>query len=50
MVSSALSAEVRQRIYSTLLAAKLAGRPVRLYLDTNACESNRPRVNNVTIE
>jgi hypothetical protein len=50
MVAAALGAEVRQRIYSTLLSAKLAGKPVRLYLDTNACEEQRPRVVNVTIE
>ncbi len=50
MVSSALPAEARQRIYSTLLSAKLAGRPVRLYVDSNNCESNRPMVMNVTIE
>lgn len=50
MVSSALPADVRQRIYSTLLSAKLAGKPVRLYIDSNICEDNRPRVTNVTIE
>jgi hypothetical protein len=50
MVSSTLPADARQRIYSTLLSAKLAGRPVRLYIDSNICEDNRPRVNNVTIE
>lgn len=50
MVSSVIPEVARQRIYSTLLAAKLAGRPVRLYIDTNACEDKRPRVNNVTIE
>ena len=50
MVASALGTEVRQRIYSTLLSAKLAGKPVRLYLDTNNCEENRPRVVNVTID
>ena len=50
MVSSALPAEARQRIYSTLLSAKLAGKPVRLYIDSNNCESQRPMVMNVTIE
>jgi hypothetical protein len=50
MVASTLPADVRQRIYTTLLSAKLAGKPVRLYIDTNNCEDNRPRVVNVTIE
>ena len=40
MVLTTLSAEAKQRIYSTLLAAKLAGRPVRLRVD--GCESNKP--------
>jgi hypothetical protein len=50
MVSSAISAEARQRIYSTLLAAKMAGKPVKLSLDTNYCEQARPRVLNVTLD
>ncbi len=50
MVSSSITAEARQRIYSTLLAAKLASKPVKLRLDTNVCEQGRPRVLNVTID
>jgi hypothetical protein len=49
MVASSLSTEARQRIYSTLLAAKLASKPVKLYVSSNACEDARPQVLNVTI-
>lgn len=49
MVASNISAEARQRIYSTILAAKLAGKAVKLYVDSDGCEQGRPRVLNVTI-
>ena len=42
MVLTTLTEEVRQRIYSTLLAATLAGRTVRLRVD--GCETDRPAV------
>lgn len=50
MVSSTLPADARQRIYSTLLAAKLAGKAVRLYVDSNTCEDKRPKVYQVTVD
>ncbi len=50
MVSDALSKAVQQRIFSVLLAGSLANKPVRLSLATNACEKNRPRILNVTIQ
>jgi len=56
MVSSSISAEARQRIYSTLLAAKLAGKAVKLNVDNGGCEGDgpthqdRPRVLNVMID
>ena len=50
MVSSSLSVEAQQRIYSTLLSALMASRSVRLRLDTNTCEQNRPKILNVTIQ
>lgn len=39
---------VLNRIYSTLLAAKMSGKPEKLYLDD--CYRNRPAVRNVIIE
>jgi hypothetical protein len=50
MVSTGIPAEARQRIYSTLLAAKLAGKPVKLFLDTNSCEQGKPKILHVTID
>jgi len=47
MVLTTLSEEAKQRIYSTLLAAKLAGRPVRLRID--GCESNKPAIISVVL-
>jgi hypothetical protein len=44
MVSSTISSEARQRIYSTLLAAKLANKSVRLSLDTSTCQEGRPKI------
>lgn len=49
-VSTEISLESQQRIYSTLLAAKLASKPVVLRLDTDYCEDNRPRILHVIIE
>lgn len=51
MVSTTISAESRQRLYSTLLAAKLAGKPVKLVLETanNVCEQGRPKVVSVIV-
>ena len=49
MVGRSLTKEAQQRIYSTLLSAKIAGHPVRLQLDTNNCEWSRPKILNVTI-
>lgn len=47
MVSTAIPAEARQRIYSTLLSMKLAGKPVKLFVE--GCEDGRPRVRNVIV-
>lgn len=47
MVLTTLSEEAKQRIYSTLLAAKLAGRPVRLRVD--GCESDKPTIISVVL-
>ncbi|MGH8602100.1 MAG: hypothetical protein ACREXR_04785 [Gammaproteobacteria bacterium] len=50
MVSSILSGEARQRIYATMLAAKMATKPVRLRLDTSTCQDGRPRIVNVMLD
>lgn len=50
MVSASLSGEARQRIYATLLAAKLATKPVRLRLDTSTCQDGRPKIINVMLD
>lgn len=42
MVKSTLSAGQINRIYSTLLAAKISGKPVRLV--TSGCMTNRPAI------
>src|SRR5262245_46281518 len=42
LVLSSLSAKNKDRIYSTLLAASMAQRPVYLYL--SGCEQNRPGI------
>lgn len=50
MVSTVLSLEIQQRIFSTLLAALMAGKDIRLRLDTQLCEQDRPSILNVTIQ
>ena len=50
MVSSTISEQARQRIYSTLLAAKMANKPVNVSLATNTCQEGRPKIINVTID
>lgn len=47
MVLSSLSAEIKNRIYSTLLSAKAMNRPVKLWVE--GCESNRPAILTVII-
>jgi hypothetical protein len=47
MVLTTLSEYSKQRIYSTLLAAKMANRPVRLWVD--GCLNDRPTVQNVIL-
>lgn len=47
MVLTTLPDEVRQRMYSTLLAATLAGRSVRLRV--HGCETDRPAVISVVL-
>lgn len=47
MVLTTLPEPSKQRIYSTLLAAKMAGRGVRLRVD--GCETGRPSVQNVIL-
>lgn len=49
MVSTALTEKQQDRIYSMLLAAVMAKKPLRVRLDTNYCENNRPRILNVVI-
>jgi hypothetical protein len=48
MVSTAIPADARQRIFTTLLSAKLAGKPVRLFID--GCQGGLPRVQMVAVE
>ncbi|UTW44511.1 hypothetical protein KFE80_08895 [bacterium SCSIO 12696] len=48
MVKTSLPEAVKARIYSTLLAAKMAGKTVKI--TTSACEDNRPAINNVILE
>lgn len=47
-VRSTLSSTVKSRIYSTLLAAKMGGKSVNVFLD--GCESSRPGISTVVIE
>ena len=47
MVDTALTDAAKSRIYSTLLAAKMSDKPVRLNIQ--GCESNRPAINNVIL-
>lgn len=49
MVSTAHADSVQQRIYSSLLAAKLAGQSVRLNIDSSACQGSKPRILTVVI-
>ncbi|MBK8186087.1 MAG: hypothetical protein IPK77_01865 [Cellvibrio sp.] len=49
MVSTALTEKQQDRIYSMLLAAVTAKKSLRVRLDTNYCENNRPRILNVVI-
>ena len=50
MVSTALSEKLQDRIYSTLLSATLAQKPVVLRVENNGCENNRPRIMLVIIQ
>ncbi|OZG72363.1 hypothetical protein BTA51_16670 [Hahella sp. CCB-MM4] len=47
MVQSSIAESGQDRIYSTLLAAAVSGKPVHISL--SGCESNRPRITNVVI-
>lgn len=47
MVSTNLTPEAIARIYSTLLAAKMADKPVLLYIA--GCENDRPAIKNVVL-
>ncbi len=49
MVSTTLSEKQQDRIYSMLLSAVLAKKSLRIRLDTNYCENNRPMILNVVI-
>lgn len=49
MVSTSLSEKQQDRIYSMLLSAVLAKKSLRVRLDTNYCENNRPMILNVVI-
>lgn len=47
MVLSSIAESAQQRIYSTLLAAKMAGKKIQLRID--GCESNKPALINVRL-
>ncbi len=49
-VSTVHAQEVQQRIYSILLSSSFAERSVRIRLDTESCEGNRPKVLHVSVE
>lgn len=49
MVDESLPAEVKERIYSTLLSAYHANAPIKLFVNTNACERSRPEILNVLL-
>ncbi|BFM10136.1 hypothetical protein R50072_02890 [Simiduia litorea] len=49
MVDTRLSSEVQSRIYSVLLAASLASKPVRLYISIDSCERGGPMIQVVVI-
>lgn len=44
IVSTQLSAQQQERIFSILLAASLSGKSVKVRLDRDACELNRPSI------
>lgn len=48
VVGTQLSEKVKDRIYSTLLAANMAKKTIRVV--SNGCEDNRPKINTVIIE
>jgi len=50
MVASELSTEAQQRIYSTLLAAKLSNKSVKAFINTGECEQSCPKIMNIVIE
>ena len=47
-VSTALSSESQNRIYSTLMAAKISGKTIEIVL--NGCEGNKPRLVSVLLK
>ncbi|WP_419227329.1 hypothetical protein [Alteromonas sp. OM2203] len=49
MVASELSEESKNRLYSMLLAANLAGKPVKVFVDKSSCERNRPKIMNAVL-
>lgn len=50
MVSTSLTLDVQERIYSTLLASYFAKTSVRLYVSDNDCENERPKVLTVVMD
>ena len=48
MVASRLSEDARERIYSSLLAAKMANRTVKIWV--SGCERERPAILHVTFD
>lgn len=52
MVSTALSEAIQNRIYSTLLAALMAQKPIVLRIETanGSCELTRPKILNVRMQ
>lgn len=50
MVTTAMSEKVQDRIYSMLLSAVMAKKPVILRIENNGCQGGRPAIMNVIIQ
>ncbi|OZY86298.1 hypothetical protein CBP51_04530 [Cellvibrio mixtus] len=50
MVTTALTEKIQDRIYSTLLSAVLAEKPLILRIENNGCQNGRPAIMNVIIQ
>lgn len=49
MVASELSEESKNRLYSMLLAANLAGKSLKVFIHGSSCERNRPKIMNAVV-